>query len=327
MHSVMTRRMRIGAVEGVIAIALAACSATGTGGSAPSTLPSPSLEASPKPRVEALIETGNGPIGLTSTSKSMWVELHRDDLVARIDPSTNQQVEVTGVPAHCAIAASGESVWATIAKRDLVRRFDASTGEAVDSFDVPGACALAVEGDTAWVASTGDRSVYVLQEMVAEPIRIIDVPADPFDIVLDETSAWVTSESDGGTLYRIDRSSYEATLVGQFAGISFDSVEVAFGSVWLNSRTEGHLWKLDPADGSVLGQIDLPEPCGVVVVGDALWITQLAGGLVQLDPVTLEIRSQERLPYGFLGPPVYAFGSLWVSDLEENLVLRIRVDD
>jgi streptogramin lyase len=321
------QRSRLIGVAAVSLLLLAACGTTGTGGSAASIVPSASLEASPKPRVEALIEAGNGPIGLTSTSKSVWVELHRDDLVARIDPATNQQVEVTRVPVHCGLAASGESVWATIAKRDLVRRFDASTGEAVDSFDVPGACGLAVDGDTAWVTATGDRAVYVLQEGVAEPIHRIDVPVDPFDIVVDETSAWVTSESDGGTLYRIDRTSFEATLVGQFSGASFDSAEVAFGSVWLNAREQNHLWKLDPADGSVLGEIDLVEPCGVVAVGDALWITLLSGGLVQLDPVTLEIRSEEQLPYGFLGPPIYAFGSLWVSALEDNLVLRLRVDD
>ena len=321
------RHSRLIVGGGVSALVLAACGATGIGGSAVSVSSSPSVVPSARPLIQALIETGPGPNGLTATSESVWVELHRDDLVARIDPVTNQQVEITGVPAHCAVAASGESVWATIAKRDLVRRLDASTGDVVDSFDVPGPCGLAVDSETAWVGSTRDRAVYVFQEGLAEPIHRIEVAADPFDIVLDETSAWVTSEADGGTLYRIDRASYEATLVGQFPGIGFDSAEVAFGSLWLNARDEGHLYKVDPADGSVVGQVDLPEPSGVVAVGDALWITLLGGGLVQLNPVTLEIRSHEQLPHGSLGPPLYAFGSLWVAALEDDLVMRIRVDD
>jgi hypothetical protein len=282
---------------------------------------------SPRPPTEAFVATGAGPIALAATSESIWVELHRADHVARIDPDTNQLVEDLDVPAHCALASSGDSVWATIAKRDQVTRFAASTGEALESFAVRDACGVAVDGDTAWVTSPGDQSVYVLQEGAAEPVRIVRVTLMIFDIVLDETSAWVTSEFYGGTLWRIDRATYEVTRVGDFADVGADSVEVAFGSLWLNSRPQGHLWKVDPADGSVLGQVDLRAPSGVVAVGHSLWITLYGGGLVELDPATLDVRSEVQLQYGSLGPPLYAFGSLWVAALENNVVLRIRVDD
>ena len=92
----MTRRTRIGAVAGVMAIVLAACGTTGSGGSAAGITPSPSIapsaSASPEPFAEAIIETGPGPIVLTATSESIWVELHRADQVARIDPGTNELV-------------------------------------------------------------------------------------------------------------------------------------------------------------------------------------------------------------------------------------------
>ena len=247
--------------------------------------------------------------------------------MARIDPGTNQQVEVLPVPSHCSLAASGEDVWATIAKRSLVTHFAASTGEAIESFDVPDACGLAVDGDTAWVTSPGEGAVYLLQEGHAEPIRRIGVAAMIFDIVLDETSAWVASESGAGTLWRIDRATYEVTRVGDFPGVGADPSEIAFGSLWLMSRTQGRLWKVDPADGSILGQVDLREPSGAVAVGDALWVTLYGGTLVELDPETLEIRSEQQLQYGYLSPPLHAFDSLWVSALENNVVLRIPVDE
>jgi len=136
--------------------------------------------------------------------------------------------------------------------------------------------------------------------------------------------AWGIGKDGGGTLWRIDRATYEATRVGQFPGL--DSVAVAFGSLWLTSRSQSHVWNLDPADGTVLGQLDLPEPSGVVPVDDALWITTYDGGLVQLDPATLSIRSERKLQYAALGPPIYAFGSLWVSALENDAVLRISLD-
>jgi hypothetical protein len=323
-----TPRTRIGVVEGVIAIVLAACGTTG-GGSAVSITPSSSIAPAGSPSgpfAEAIIATGAGPVALAATSDSVWVELHRDDFVARIDPATNQQVEITHIPAHCAVAASGESVWATIAKRDLVRRFAASAPETFESFSVRSACGLAVDGDTAWVTSPHDGAVYLLQEGVPDPIRRIDVAPDIFDIALDHSSAWVTSESQGGTLWHIDRATYEVNLVGEFPGVSADSTEIAFGSLWLTSRDQGHLWKLDLSNGSVLGTVDLAEPWGEAAAVDSLWITQIDGGLVELDPATLEVRSKQQLPYTWLGPPLYAFGSLWTSALEDDLVLRIAVD-
>jgi len=317
----------------VASLILAACGTSGIDGSAVSISPSPSVapsvepssQPSLKPPLEAVVETGPGPATLAATSGSIWVELHREDLVARIDPVTNEQVEITDVPVHCGLAASGETVWATIAKRNKVTRFEASTGEALESWDVPAACYVAAESDTAWVTSPADGAVYVLREGVADPIQRIDVAPDIFDVALDETSAWVTSESDSGTVWRIDRATSAVTRVGKFPGV--DAVAVAFGSVWLTSRQTSQVWKLNLADGSILGQLKLLDPVGVAAVGDALWIALTGGEVIVLDPATLAIQSEERLPYGFLGRPLYAFGSLWVSALEDNKVLRIQVSD
>lgn len=323
-------RRQVIAIAGAFALVLAACGTGDTGSSAPASVsPSSSARSSASPSfpppVEAIIATGIGPIGLTATSESIWVELHREDLVARIDPATNQQVEVTSIPAHCSVGASGEVVWATIAQQSLVTRFDAATGEAVESWDVPDACGLALDGDTAWVTAPGDAAVYVLQEGVPEPVQRIEVAPDIFDIALDETSAWVHSESQGGTLWRIDRGTGIATLVDEFPLL--DAIEIAFDSVWLTARSGGHLWKLNPVDGSVLGELDLVEPSGVAAAGDALWVTLLGGGLVEVDPVTLDVLSEVQLFYPYFSPPIYAFGSLWVSALENNEVLRIDIGD
>jgi streptogramin lyase len=317
----MTRRVAV-AISVILAVGTAGCGSSGTASTAVSSLPSPSGDPTPVP-AELVIATGPGPIILTATSDSVWVELHRADSVARIDPTTNLQAEPLEIGVHCTLAASGNSVWATFFRMGTVTRFDATTGKALQSFDLA-ACGLAVDGDTAWVTAPGDGAVYLLQEGAAEPIRRIALELTILDIALDETSAWVTSEIDGGALWRIDRSTYEATRIGQFPGL--DAVEVAFGSVWLTARSQSHLWKLDPADGSVLGELDLPQPSGVVPVDDALWITTYDGGLVELDPETLEIRSERELRYGNLGPPIYAFGSLWVSALEANAVLRVSLD-
>jgi hypothetical protein len=327
---VTSRRWRLITAGGVSALMLAACSAAGIGGSVVSISPSasseptPSAEPSLNPAVEALVATGPGPIGLAASSESIWVELHRSDRVARIDPKTNEQVEITDVPVHCGLAASAEGIWATYHKLNRVTHIAAKAADGVESFDVPGACGLAVEGDAAWVASPDDGTVFILKAGVAKPLQRIKVAPMIFDLALDKKTAWVTSESDGGTLWRIDRSTYEATRVGDFAGL--DTAEVAFGSLWLTSRSLNHLWKVDLADGSVQGELDLLDVGGVVAVGETLWVT-LHGGLVELDPATLDLQKQEHLPYPYLGPPVYAFGSVWVAALENDVVVRLRVSE
>ena len=328
MHSVTPGRWRLIAASGISTLVVTACGAPGTGSSAAtnSPTPSPSVSSSATSPSGEIIVTGPGPISLAATSESVWVELHRADSVARIDPGTNQQVEVLDVPSHCTIATADESVWATIARRSLVTHFAASSGEVIETFDVPDACGLAVDGDTAWVTSPGEGAVYVLQEGQAEPIQRIVVAPLIFDIVLDETTAWLTSESGGGVLWRIDRATYEVTRVGEFAGVGADPSEIAFGAIWLMSRPRGNFWKVDPADGSILGQVVLRQPSGAIAVGDALWITLYGGTLLELDPETLEIRSEQRLQYANLGPPLYAFDSLWISALENNVVLRIPLD-
>jgi hypothetical protein len=269
------------------------------------------------------VATGPGPIFLAATGESIWVELHRADQVARIDPIANEQVEITDTPVHCGLASSGEDVWATNHALGLVTRMAATDGTS-ETFDVPDACGVAVDGDTAWVTSPAEGSVYVLQAGTAEPTRRIDVATMIFDIALDEASAWVASESDGGTLWQIDRSTYEVTRAGEFPGV--DAAELALGSLWLTSRPLGHLWKLDPDDGSLLAELNLEQPSGVVAVGDSLWLTLYNGRLLQLDPGTLAVLSDEQLQFGYLGPPIHAFGSLWTAALEDDVLLRVTLD-
>ena len=83
------------------------------------------------------------------------------------------------------------------------------------------------------------------------------------------------------------------------------------------------LWKADPKDGRMLESAEVRRPSGMLEYDGKLWVTTLDGELIAFDPDTLEAVSRTNLGYVWLGPPVFAFDSLWVSALEDNVVLRI----
>jgi len=327
-----TRTLRVRASTAVSAfMLLVACAPTGPSASpsaAPSTTvsqppPTPTGRALPSPvlPVVAIIPTGNGPMTMAASTDTIWLELHREDKVARVDPVANLQTEVLDIPVHCDVATTPTSVWTAHPRQRLVTRFDPVSGEVIQQFDVSDACFLATDVDEVWVSSPGLGRVYVFREGEAEAIDIHRVGRNPFVIDLLPDSAWVSGEADGGTVWRIDRATGGVTTIGLFEGA--DEVEIGFDAVWVTSRPNGHLWKLDPADGSILGQVDINAPSGSVAIGDTLWVVSYDGTLTGLDPTTLEVTYSERLPYAYLGTPIFAFDSLWTAALENNVLLRI----
>src|SRR5688572_4002861 len=115
--------------------------------------------------VIATVDTGQGPISLTATDDGVWVELHRENRVARIDPETNEQATpLLDVSVHCDIEAAPDSVWATIFDGNTVTRFDSTTGEVLQLFAIEGPCAVGVEGRSAWVTSPSTGTLYRLVE-------------------------------------------------------------------------------------------------------------------------------------------------------------------
>ncbi|HZI44244.1 MAG TPA: hypothetical protein VFD53_03425, partial [Ilumatobacter sp.] len=54
-----------------------------------------------------------------------------------------------------------------------------------------------------------------------------------------------------------------------------------------------------------------------------LWITLLDGDLVRVDPIAGQITGAWTSEYTWLTSPVLAFGSLWMTSLDQNVVIRV----
>jgi DNA-binding beta-propeller fold protein YncE len=272
--------------------------------------------------IQAAVPVGQGPITLAATDAAIWVELHRANIVSKVDPATNREVaQFSRVPAHCAVAVGDGYAWASKARVGLVSKIEPDSGEVVDELRVPEACGLAVDDHYLWVTSpTGvarfdpdtlaERATVELGELV-------------FGIALGSDAVWAQGESGGGTVWRIDPATNAVTA--EIAAPGASAIAVGFDSVWVAARDRAVVHRIDPATNSVAATIELPGPIGGIGVGlEGVWVSGFGDGWVsRIDPDTGQVTGSISTGYVHLGPPITAFGSVWVAALDENVLLRI----
>jgi DNA-binding beta-propeller fold protein YncE len=259
---------------------------------------------------------------LAATDDAIWVELHRANVVSKIDPAAGREIaQFDRIPAHCAVAVGYGYVWASKARVGLVSKVDPATGDVVGELRVPEACGLAVDDHDLWVTSpTGvvrvdpdtltERATVALGELV-------------FGIAIGPDAVWAQGESGGGTVWRIDPSTNAVTAEIDAPGAS--AIAVGSDSVWVAARNDAVLYDIDSATNSITATIDLPGPIGGIGVGlDGVWVSGFGDGWVsRIDPDTDQVTGSISTGYVHLGPPITAFGSVWVAALDEDVVLRI----
>jgi DNA-binding beta-propeller fold protein YncE len=101
------------------------------------------------------------------------------------------------------------------------------------------------------------------------------------------------------------------------------SVTKAFGSIWVADIHANDVRRYAPATFAELARIPAPGAAWFAQADDALWVTNQTGvGLHRIDPTT-------NAPVALVGnappcgAPVIAFGSLWQSACDGNVILRI----
>jgi DNA-binding beta-propeller fold protein YncE len=135
----------------------------------------------------------------------------------------------------------------------------------------------------------------------------------------------VVGEADGGTVYRIDPATN--TVVASISTpLPFATgIAVGHGAVWVPARENKVVYRIDPATNAVIATIEMPSAIGGLDVGpDAVWTSGFGDGKVfKIDPATNQIVGSVSTGQGNLGPPLVAFGSVWVGALDRNVVVRI----
>ena len=313
-----------------LTLSLVGCS--GRGGA-----PTPTTEASPEasptvaaptlpPGTVTEIPVAEGPNTLTATANAIWVEGHRANIVSRIDPANDREVErLEDVTAHCVVSSGGGAVWATNAHANVVTKVDPENGAVLGKIEIPDACGVAADEQDLWIVSPGLGRVFRYDVATLTRKAEIELGPNPFLVAIGTDAIWVAGEASGGILYRIDPATNtkvtEISVKTPFAS----GLAVGFGAVWVLSRELSAIYRVDPATNTIAATIKMRSLVGGIAVGSsAIWASGWEDGTIhRIDPTTNEITDSIDTDYGTLGPLLEAFDSLWVSAMDRNLVLRI----
>jgi streptogramin lyase len=290
------------------------------------TPPTPTPSPTPSAAIIAIIPTANGPIELAASGDTVWVENHRSDFLSRIDPAQNLEVErLTEVNVHCEVTVGAGFVWTTQASASSANKVDPATGAVVEPISQASACGVAADDDDVWISSPGLGTVVRYDPQTLEVRASIDVAPMVFMIAIGSDAVWVAGEADGGTVYRIDPATNSVVASISTPNPFATGIAVGHGAVWVPGRENKVVYRIDPATNEVVATIQMPSAVGGLGVGsDAIWTSGFGDGNVyKLDPATNEIVGSVPTGQGNLGPPLAAFGSIWVAALDRNVVVRI----
>lgn len=342
---------RISSPTLAIILVLAACTpaAQTTPGSTATAAPSPTAAATPSPSPEvdtvedlaiATIEVERSPDFPTEAFGSLWVLAPDGDepAVVRIDPATNEEVARVLLPGGCqGVGASDDAVWACTP--DGAVRIDPETNTISGSVTYDSG---------AWFGrmAFGDGAIWAIGFDGGVPntlIRIDPVAMDATPFPLGRPAAsvgfgigavWVSSPIDG-MLLRVDPATGDVTehasgLPGPSTlAIGPDSIWVTLHGKQGDDPADGDatVVRIDPDDGAILAEIVTEAPSrglgGVWAEEDAVWVRAPDAFLTEIDPATnMVVRTIPGPPSS--GEVTVAFGSVWATTVEGNLVYRFE---
>jgi class 3 adenylate cyclase/DNA-binding beta-propeller fold protein YncE len=232
----------------------------------------------PATRKTQPIGIGAPAVDLAASEGSIWVATGGFGTVVRIDSEVGaiaERIELGDprdplTPAASAVAAGGGNVW--VGAFDGLVRIDPRSGEITDRVDLGQTPALqvAVGGGAAWATTSASRAKRV-EARSAQVTAEFYAGTWIYPIAADRTAVWVGS--DAGQLWKIHPVTGATQLTAK-AGPLIEGIALAKDAVWVASRDEGTLVRVDPATGDVEARIPVGGTVGEVVEAQGLvWLT------------------------------------------------------
>ena len=218
-----------------------------------------------------------GPVALAhdDVTDRLWVASLDAGVVTDFPIAVDSSSRTTGrVGRPTDIAVGGGSVWVADAYGETVTLIDAATGQPQKTVPNVHARQIAYGFDSAW--STDDIADRLLRldrqsGEVAQVIQLADGDY-PTGLAIDSSSIWVGNVGTS-TVSRID----PVAAVVAVAGIALrqvpDNMAAANGDVWIASRDEDVVIRMDAANNSVIQSIPVADqPVAIGIDGESVWV-------------------------------------------------------
>jgi streptogramin lyase len=148
---------------------------------------------------------------------------------------------------------------------------------------------------------------------------VIDVPGSgTIALATDGQTLWAGAV---GALLRIDAATNAVESLDAPVARDDTTLTLADDGLWATRWGGGRLYRLDPAIGEVLLEVNMPKAVRVAFVGDDLWVgREDLGSMAQVDRVTGEVSSNvvSQGAYGSAG-----LGDLWFTFGSQLEVVRV----
>jgi DNA-binding beta-propeller fold protein YncE len=153
----------------------------------------------------------------------------------------------------------------------------------------------------------------------------VPVGQAPQAVAITDSRVFVANLAEA-TVSAVDVGSSEVTDDFQVGALPSSMVATPEGTLWIGFA-EGEFIAQFDGRGRVIGRALKVgnTPQGMTVEGDDLWVTALnAGTVARVDLATGSLEARPA-PVGsdFPSSVAYGFGSLWVTDVVDNVVLRV----
>ena len=288
---------------------------------------SPPVDA-PKPKLEATIDLGDAPNGLTVGEESkVWVAEPKAGEVEGIDTDVDQVVppSATGVPGAASVAVGFGSIWAVSPGDDAVYRLDPAEGTPPEPIEVGDAPSdVAIDENGVWVSNEGSDTVSRVDPVSGEEDATEEVGDGPRSIATGGGSVWVAN-IDGRSVVEIDSRTAKRTGSAMPMGARPNDLAYGEDGVWVIDNIDGTLSRISPDDQEVsedpIPVGDLPR--GVKVGYGFVWVANGGdGNVIVVDPTALEVVAEVKVGKD---PADIAIGedSVWTADQGDSTVSRV----
>lgn len=262
---------------------------------------------------------------------SIWITNDNFNEVTRIDPSTGQSIATVSLDAAAtALAVSPDAVWVTSYPGVMVSRLDPTTNRVVGKVSPGGQGPLGIiyfDGFV-WVANhdaTPTGSVAKIDPTAMKVVDTIFVGTDntngPIWLAGGAGSLWV-GVPNLSAIVRIDPTTDKVIATINDTGVSSE-IRADDHGVWAPAGDIPGITHIDPATNNVTRVGDEDR------IGDALALGQGAvwfgthNSLDRIDPTSRKFTGRLDLP-GPAYSAIAAFGYVWVTDFEDQLLFKVK---
>ena len=242
--------------------------------------------------------------------------------LVRIDPATNRinvHTQVEGGP-----STGAGSIWA--AAGHTLRRLNLTTGALQAAIALPHEAVSQplVAAGSVWIPTgEAERDWYLTRVEIASGAvtgNVAGCDAHGYGATYAAGSIWLACFPEGEVRRLDPATGHIQARIRLESGVH--SLTAAGDSVWVNNHQTGRLAKIDVESNRVVGSVRTSANVALVFARGKIWASGDAA-VLRIDPVTVRVTGRLPVGYGEYYGLAYAAGSLWLSTIGDQKVLRL----